>query len=347
MRKLASIQKIREIRPIKGADMIELAIVNNWQAVVSKAEGHRAGDLVVYCEIDSLLPEVPEFEFLRKGCYKQLPDGTAGFRLRTIRLRGELSQGLIIPLAAAEKIAERNGIQLSLEVGTDVTDSLGIIKWDPPLPANLAGVALGLFPSFIQKTDEDRCQGLTDDWHELKLHTYYVTEKLDGSSTTYFINEGVFGVCSRNLNLAETPDSTQWRIARELNLEDRMRILGRNFALQGELIGPGVQCNSYRLNKQEVRFFNVFDIQEHRKASLSEFLEVIEELNKTGPKLLTVPLFKINYKLPDSIEELLSEAEGHSTLCESAEMEGLVLRTLDSRVSFKAISNRFLLSGGE
>jgi len=347
MRKLASIQKIREIRPIKGADMIELAIVNNWQAVVSKAEGHRAGDLVVYCEIDSLLPEVPEFEFLRKGCYKQLPDGTAGFRLRTIRLRGELSQGLIIPLAAAEKITERNGIQLSLEVGTDVTDSLGIIKWDPPLPANLAGVALGLFPSFIQKTDEDRCQGLTDDWHELKLHTYYVTEKLDGSSTTYFINDGVFGVCSRNLNLAETPDSTQWRIARELNLEDRMRILGRNFALQGELIGPGVQGNSYRLNKQDVRFFNVFDIQEHRKASLSEFLEVIEELNKTGPKLLTVPLFKINYKLPDSIEELLSEAEGHSTLCESAEMEGLVLRTLDSRVSFKAISNRFLLSGGE
>jgi len=347
MRKLASIQKIRAIHPIKGADKIELVMINDWQVVAAKAEGHVAGDLVVYCEIDSMLPEIPEFEFLRKGCYKVLPDGTAGFRLKTIRLRGELSQGLIISLAAATKIAESRGHALSNEVDTDVADALGIIKYDPPLPAHLAGMALGLFPAFIQKTDEERCQGLTDRWEELRENTYYVTEKLDGSSVTFFLNDGVFGVCSRNLNLAETEGNTQWRLARELDLEERLRRLGKNIALQGELIGPGIQGNQYRLNKHEVRVFNVFDIGTHRKMSLSETLDTLGILNEQGPKIMTVPLFKINYRLPSTIEELLEEAEGKSTLCEEAEMEGIVLRTLDSRVSFKAISNRFLLNGGE
>jgi RNA ligase (TIGR02306 family) len=347
MRKLASVQRIREISPIKGADMIELAMINDWQVVVSKAERHRPGDLVVYCEIDSLLPEIPEFEFLRKSCYKVLPDGTAGFRLKTIRLRGELSQGLVIPMTSAIEISEKRGTPINPVIGEDVTDSLGIIKWDPPLPAHLAGIALGLFPSFIQKTDEERCQGLTEQWDELRKNSYYVTEKLDGSSVTFFLNDDVFGVCSRNLSLAETADNTQWRLARELDLEDRLRRLGKNIALQGELIGPGIQGNPYRLNKHEVRVFNVFDITKHRRVEFHEMLGVLEDLNKTGPKIQTVPIFKLNYQLPSSIEELLEDAEGQSTLYEGAEMEGIVLRTLNSRVSFKAISNRFLLNGGE
>jgi len=250
-------------------------------------------------------------------------------------------------MTSAIEISEKRGTPINPIMGEDVTESLGIIKWDPPLPAHLDGIALGLFPSFIQKTDEERCQGLTEQWDELRKNTYYVTEKLDGASVTFFLNDDVFGVCSRNLNLAETADNTQWRLARELNLEDRLRILGKNIALQGELIGHGVQGNSYRLNRHEVRVFNVFDIAKHRKMEFHEMLGVLEDLNKTGPKIQTVPIFKLNYQLPSSIEELLEDAEGQSTLHEGAEMEGIVLRTLNSRVSFKAISNRFLLNGGE
>ena len=98
MRKLATIQKIKEILPIEGADAIELAIVNGWKVVVGKNVEHKEGDYVIYCEIDSFLPIKEEFEFLRKSSYKKMADGTEGFRLRTIKLRGQVSQGLIIPI---------------------------------------------------------------------------------------------------------------------------------------------------------------------------------------------------------------------------------------------------------
>lgn len=347
MRKLASIQAIREIRPIKGADQIELAIINNWQAVVAKAEGHRVGDIVVYCEIDSFLPEVPQFEFLRKGCYKQLPDGIGGFRLRTIKLRGELSQGLVISMAKALEVAQSRGHELEQVVGQDISVELGIIKWDPPMPAHLAGIAKGPFPGFIQKTDEDRVQGLTEEWNELQGLEYYVTEKLDGSSATFYFNDGEFGACSRNLDLKDTESNTHWQVAKSLDLPQRMQSIGRNIAIQGELIGPGIQGNPYRLNGHEVRVFNVFDIDRGRKMPIAEMLQVIEQLNETGPKIATVPILAMRYMLPGEIIELLEQAEGDSVLRSGVEREGIVLRTHDCSTSFKAISNRFLLGGGE
>jgi RNA ligase (TIGR02306 family) len=347
MRKLASIQTIREIRTIKGADQIELVIINNWQAVVAKAEGHQVGDLVVYCEIDSFLPEVPQFEFLRKGCYKQLPDGTGGFRLRTIKLRGELSQGLVISMTKALEVAQSRGHVFEPVSSQDVSVELGITKWDPPIPAHLAGMAKGPFPSFIQKTDEERVQGLTEEWNKLRRLEYYVTEKLDGSSATFYFNDGEFGACSRNLDLKDTESNTHWQVAKSLDLPQRMQSLGRNIAIQGELIGPGVQGNPYRLNSHEVRIFNVFDINLGRKIPINEMLRIIEQLNETGPKIVTVPILVMQYMLPAEIEELLEQAEGDSTLRGGVEREGIVLRTHDCSISFKAISNRFLLGGGE
>lgn len=159
MRKLASVKRIDSIEPIEGADAIELAIVGGWEVVVAKNVGHKEGDLVVYCEIDSFLPTEPEFEFLRKSSYKKLVDGTEGFRLKTIRLRGQISQGLIIPLQDAHQIIHRNtpNINMGLFEDLDVTEMLGITKWDPAIPAVLSGTAKGNFPSFIQKTDEERC----------------------------------------------------------------------------------------------------------------------------------------------------------------------------------------------
>jgi RNA ligase (TIGR02306 family) len=152
-RKLASIRQISEIREIPGADAIELAIVDGWQVVVAKNVNHKVGNYVVYCEIDSFLPIKPEFEFLRKSSYKKMGD-QEGFRLRTIRLRGVLSQGLILPLD--EVIPFPNNLDY-MEVGKDVTELLEIKKYEPPVPAELAGKVKGMFPSFIPKTDEERC----------------------------------------------------------------------------------------------------------------------------------------------------------------------------------------------
>jgi hypothetical protein len=266
-RKLASIRKISDIQPIEGADMIELVIVDGWKVVVAKNVGHKLGDLVIYCEIDSFLPIREEFEFLRKSSYKKMVDGTEGFRLRSIRLKNQLSQGLILPLSVLESgdemiigISEQpSGPQLQLgpydnalviEEGTDVTEMLGIVKYEPPIPAELAGKVKGLFPSFLRKTDEERIQNLTSEYEGWKNSDkrFYVTEKLDGSSATFYFKDGVFGVCSRNLELLESEGNTFWKVARQLDLENKMRDFGLNISIQGELIGSNVNGNIYKLN---------------------------------------------------------------------------------------------------
>lgn len=184
LRKLASIRTISEILPIEGADAIELVIVDGWKVVVAKNVGHQVGNKVVYCEIDSFLPIEPEFEFLRKSSFKRM-GVEEGFRLKTIRLRGQLSQGLILPLSdAIEVMKRRNGEVYSemLEVGMDVSTLLGIQKYEPPLPAELSGKVKGLFPSQIPRTDEERIQNLKKEYEEYRASgkTFYVTEKLDG-----------------------------------------------------------------------------------------------------------------------------------------------------------------------
>ena len=118
-RKLVSIQKISNIEPIEGADKIERLTILGWHVVASKTEGHKIGDLVAYIEIDTQLPEIPMFEFLKERKY----------RVRTIKLRGQISQGLVIPLRELEK---NFNINISkLKEGQDVTTLLRITKYDP------------------------------------------------------------------------------------------------------------------------------------------------------------------------------------------------------------------------
>jgi RNA ligase (TIGR02306 family) len=354
-RKLASIRKINNIQPIEGADKIELVTVDGWKVVVAKDVGHKIGDLVIYCEIDSFLPIRGDFEFLRKSSYKKMGD-QEGFRLKTVKLRGVTSQGLILPLSVLEGGDEMKigiskqpwGDQLQLgpydnalviEVGTDVTEHLGIVKYEPPIPAELAGKVKGLFPSFLRKTDEERIQNLSDQYDELKTHTYYVTEKLDGSSATFYYNDGVFGVCSRNLELLETEGNTFWKVARELDLENKMKSLGKNISIQSELIGESVQGNPYKIKGQTVRFFNLFDIDLQVYHSLSIFKQTMNVLG-----LETVPMLDTNFKLPDTIDELLKFADSKSVLNPNFDREGVVIRSLDRKISFKVISNKFLIN---
>jgi len=342
LRKLASIRVISDIQPIEGADAIELAIVDGWKVVVAKNVGHQIGNKVVYCEIDSFLPIEPEFEFLRKTSFKKMGE-EEGFRLKTIRLRNTLSQGLLIPLDdAIEVMKRRNGEVYTemLEVGKDVSQLLGIQKYEPPIPAELAGKVKGLFPSFLRKTDEERVQNLKTEYEEWKNSdkTFYVTEKLDGSSATFYIKDDVFGVCSRNLELLETEGNTFWKVARKLDLEAKMREFGGDFSLQGELIGEGIQGNPYKIAGHSVRFFNVFDVEDGEYLSLHQFKFITEKLG-----LETVPILDESFKLPDTIDELLAYAENKSVLNLQFDREGVVIRSTDRTVSFKSISNKFLL----
>ena len=336
-RKLASIRKISDLLPIEGADKIELAVIDGWKVVVAKDVNHKVGDFVVYCEVDSFLPIKPEFEFLRKSSYKKMGD-QEGFRLKTIKLRGQVSQGLILPLREVILFPD---VLDYMEVGKDVTEILGIVKYEPPIPAELAGKVKGMFPSFIPKTDEERVQNLASEYNEYKLQSknqFYVTEKLDGSSSTFYYKDGEFGVCSRNLELLETEGNTFWKVARELDLENKMREYGVNISFQGELIGESVQGNPYKIKGQTVRFFNLFDIDLQEYHSLSVFKKTMEELG-----LETVPVLNTHFHLPETIDELLLMADGKSELNPNFDREGIVVRSLDRKISFKVISNKFLL----
>jgi len=380
-RKLASIQKVLEVLPIEGADAIEVVRINDWKVVVKKSDGYKPGDLVIYCEIDSYLPIREEFEFLRGSSYKKLVDGTEGFRLKTIRLRKQISQGLVLPLSILEDhdpkwegeftIGTSNqpwGDQLQLgpyddalliNEGVDVTEILGIVKWDPPVPAQLSGKVKGYFPSFIRKTDEPRVQNLTRDyykWVELGP-VFYSAEKLDGSSATYYLKDGVFGACSRNMDLKppesefkeeiiiddngiekKTQENSFWKVARELNLEKKLRDYGKNLSIAGELIGEGIQKNPYKIKGQTVRFFNVFDINDQEYYSYEDFIEFMKAL-----ELEMVPIIESEFQLPEKISDLIELADDKSILNNQANREGLVIRSHDRKISFKVISNRFLL----
>ena len=330
-RKLASIQQITDILPIPDADAIEVVGINGWKVVTKKGE-YKVGDLCIYCEIDSFLPILPKYEFLRKSSYKKMDDGTEGFRLRTIKLRGQVSQGLVLPLS--ELPSGR-----SFYTGMDVSEILCIIKYEPPIPANLAGKVKGSFPSFLIKTDEERVQNLTEKYPFNKSLRFYVTEKLDGSSATFYFKDGEFGVCSRNLELLETPDNTFWKVARQLKLEEILGTFDENICLQGELIGEGIQGNPYKIKGQTVKFFNAFNIDKHERLSFKEFMNILNKF-----KLESVPILDENFELPNTIDELLAFAEGKSILNSDTEREGLVIRSQDIEISFKVISNKFLLN---
>lgn len=351
-RKLATIRKISNIQPIEGADNIEVATVNGWKVVVKKGE-YKVGDRAVYCEIDSFLPIEPEFEFLRKSSYRKMSDETEGFRLKTMRMMNQVSQGLLISIEDAEKIAVRQSIPsdevnwsmtsfYEIKLGADISNLLGIVKYDPPLPAQLAGKAKGYFPSFIPKTDEERVQNL-ENYDEIRNsdRRFYATEKLDGSSATFYIKDGEFGVCSRNLELLEDDTNSFWRVAREMELEEKMKSTLGNFAFQGELIGEGIQKNPYKIKGQTVRFFSVFDIDHQVRISIEHIGDMIKSLG-----LEMVPVFS-DFELPETVDELLEMAEGKSVLNKNTEREGIVIRSDDQEISFKVISNKFLLKKTE
>lgn len=363
MRKLTSIRKIDKIVPHKNADLLEVAIVGGWPCVVRKGE-FAEGQVVVFCEVDTLLPPHEAYDFLAKGCGHTEPDGSVWYRLKTVRLRGQLSQGILLPLSVLKDFApedpapcdpvlggpnwitllfdlecyEQDGHDLDDWIGVSLNEFLGVRKYEKPLAPNLSGTAKGTFPFFISKTDEERIQNLdTDEFAGLRFHR---SEKLDGSSCTVYCHNGQVGVCSRNLELVENPDNTFWKVARESGAIDAVQMTTtRSLAIQGEVVGPGIQGNPYKLAKHEFFAFNLFDITSGTYVRKDQFLDFCRAHN-----IQTVPILEDDF-CPEDIQEILADAEGCSQLNTEVEREGVVWVNDKHgvRFSFKAISNKFLL----
>jgi RNA ligase (TIGR02306 family) len=376
MRTLASIQVVSQINPHPNADAIELATVRGWQVVVKKGE-FQPGDFAVYFEIDSYLPIREEFEFLRKSCFRTHPELGEGFRLRTIKLRGELSQGLLLPISILDpfKIHTNQKVQcfdyriwdpviekwlqriIPLEEGADITKLLGVQKYEPSIPSHLAGNIKGNFPSFIRKTDQERVQNC---WHQVNSlnieEGWFIEEKLDGSSCTVYIRflqdvaEGYYemGVCSRNLELKldDNENNAYIRTVTRDGWLTALPLLNKNIAIQAELCGPGIQGNKLKLDQTELFVFDIWLIDEQRHATRVERTEIVSDLIRLGAKIKQVPYLG-NSHLPKTLEACLLMAEGKSKINPKAEREGIVFKSstvIEGEVpSFKAISNRFLL----
>ena len=242
--KLAEIQTINEITPIEGADRIELAKVQGWQSVVQRGQ-YSVGDRIVFIPIDTVLqPSVWNSHLHDKE------DPTKPIRVRSVKLRGVYSQGLIFPLSIITP--EMNVDELAQE--------LGVIKYEKPIPAHLSGEVFGDFPThLVSKTDEDNLKSNIEVLEELRqADSMQATLKMDGTSATYIKEtNGNFRVCSRNLELRDTESNVHWQMARKYDIWNN---LNSGYAIQGEIAGPGIQGNPAGLSEVTLFIFNVINL---------------------------------------------------------------------------------------
>lgn len=375
MRKLASIQIVKSASPIEGADAIEKLEILGWELVSKKGE-ILPGFLCVYVEIDSVLPERPEFEFMRPR----------KFKVKTIKLRGQISQGIAFPLSII-KLAHPDFDLSTLVEDQDVTELLGITKWDPEqeslveekepvfndknhllrlykkykyLTTKRVKKILGMptktsgdeFPSYVPKTDETRVQTMHRglDMHQGKVA--YITEKLEGSSTTFvaikskgnFLKRLLtkqpmkFVVCSRNKIVNNRVDP-RWAVAKKYDLENKLCSLKRNIALQGELIGTRIQGNIYNLSEVDYKLYLGYDIDQSRYLTYNELLAMVKSVG-----IEMVPVLEENHIVHTDIKAYVELSKGDSKLNSNQRREGIVIRLKDENFSFKSINPEYLLN---
>jgi RNA ligase (TIGR02306 family) len=235
MRSLVSIQRVKQISTIADSDFLELAHVMGWQCVAKKGE-FKAGDLGVYYEVDSFLPLDERYEFLRASSYRENADNGTGFRIRTVKMRGQLSQGLLLPLA---NFPELEGCA----EGDDVTDKLNVKKWYIPETSAAGGTIIGERPYGIPASDEIRIQSALELLDELRDKPYYITTKMDGTSGIVYYIDGKIGCCSRNKEIKDEETALYWAPVYTYGLKEKLAQFGKNLVLTGEICGPGIQKN--------------------------------------------------------------------------------------------------------
>ncbi|MNE15632.1 RNA ligase [compost metagenome] len=350
-----------------NADLLDLVTIGGWRVVAQKGL-YVTGDVAVYFEVDSWIPtEIAPF--LSKGKEPKVYEGVKGERLRTIKLRGELSQGLLIPVKELPQLGNLLGFVESAFAasdlkslndfvdGNDLTETLGILKWEKAINANLAGLAKGNFPNFLRKSDQERVQNLSRQYREAVANgeESNVTYKLDGSSFTGYLREHydgtedviTIGVCSRNLDLKFEGNEGNLFVQTfiKYDIEAKLRAYhqatGRSIAVQGEMVGPGIQANFEGLDEIKLFVYNVFDIDKQQYLLAGEARHVCNDLG-----LEMVPTFNVRMTLPETIGEVLLLADGDSGLSGKFR-EGLVFKSLTRNFQFKAVSNRYLLETGK
>lgn len=358
MRHLASVKRITSLTPIEGKDRIVVADVSGWTVIVNKAD-FNVGDLCVYCEPDSILPEKPEFEFLKKRSWKE---SLNGYLISVMKMSGVVSQGIVFPVS----ILTTRGISEVTE-NLDVTEMLGVKKYDSETPEEplkntplfskfMKYRAFRFFynqyrkvfpkpdkswPHFISKTDEERVQNCVSLLERREGSFCYVTEKLDGSSATYAYHNGKFIVASRNCWLHKPDGSKYWQLAQKLGMKEKLKKFVkerklRSVVIQGELVGPGIQQNKYKLPGLYFYVFNVF--LNGDKCMLPSDLM----LYCGSMELNTVPILEHNFILHGSVNNILELSKGTSKLY-GIEREGIVVRDKNRAFSFKAINPEFLV----
>jgi hypothetical protein len=358
MRQLASIKEVSALYPIEGKDRIELAQIDGWRVIVKKGE-FNVGSKCVYVEIDSVLPEIEQFEFLRNK----------NFRIKTLKMAGVVSQGICFPLDILPK--------KNYNIGEDVTDVLGIKQYEPTMDTERdAGDKKAVspkypkwlmrfkwfrqiaykrnhregkgFPSFISKTDETRIQNMPFILSDKR--PFIVTEKVDGQSGTWALvkKNGLFKpkyeyiVCSRNIRLYNKDNSSYWHVSEKYNIKNKLKeMIGDNewIAIQGECVASNVQGNKYKVKEPDMYAFNVI-LPQGRMGSV----EAAAFVTKHGMKF--VPILDTEYVLPDTVNEMLDYAHSKSAIGDTLR-EGVVVRSRDGKTSFKIVDPLFLLKYDE
>lgn len=350
--KLASVQRIVNLSPIEGADLIEKATVLGWEVVVKKGE-YKIGELCSYIQIDTVVPELPEYEFLRER----------KFRVRTIKLRKQISQGLIVPLPKG-----------NWKEGDDVTDILGVEKYEKPdnnperyekprvpkvwykkwiylfkynflykLFPKLRKLSRSPFPkNLVPITDEERIQNIPRVLEQYKGKRFVVSYKLDGSSITIIhskvLGKSQYRICSRRFELHDKKNDW-YKVFEETSFKDEIQKLVQVFdtndiIVQGEAIGK-FNGNHHNLAKEEIRIFNIY--VNGKRLNQKEFIEVCTKNN-----IPHCPLFS-EITLNHSLADILKMSEIKDVLNPKVEAEGLVWRCIEDNTSFKVINNSYLL----
>ena len=361
MRKLASIRRITDIQPIPGADAIEVCTVDGWKVVAQKAMGYEVGDLVVYLEIDSWVPHTIAPFLTKNAAIPKVFNGVEGERLKTIKLKGTTSQGLLMPISILDDFGvflggENEGVLvtafiwklhsgeiLRVEEGTDLTDLLGIQKWEAPLPAQLAGQAQGMFPTqYAPKTDQERVQNMFREVYSRKDELYEWSLKLDGSSMTVFKIDGVLRVASRNLELKISPENAENSYVKKAMEIGALIEDVDNIVIQGELWGEGINGNKEGITGVRFSVFDIVDPKTREKWDADRRFKFC-----AAHGIEHVPILGTYRELPfESLDEILAFADGPSLYAKNR--EGVVFKSLnDPEFSFKVISNKWLMKGGD
>lgn len=366
MRNLATIQKITNLEPIKDKDKIELATILGWKVIVGKGE-YKVGDLVVYCEYDTVLPQRPEFEFLRKRCFVPKWDG---FRIRNMKMSNVYSMGIVFNLDILPE-------KIKIKEHLDVTDVLGIKKYDPeallekngnikrsPLMKYLLKFRFFRmirrlfvdkskghnYPMDISKSSEDNIQVKFGKLkNECPNELYYLTEKMEGQSFTAeyrhnkkMFSKDIFKVYSHNIQ-RKTPDgSNWWTIANNLNIKEKLSDINYDVSIQGEICGNSIQKNIYEFN--ELKLF-IFRVKNLTTGQYFEFDELVNFCATNNFEM--VPVIETNRKLSETVNELLNESNGitiHNDVRKNQLREGIVWRSINSQeIGFKVKSPKYLM----